>query len=405
MARGGLSAYRRGDVRLYGTANLRGLVSARRRSSFPTLDPSTLTPLAPPPWATEAEAMALPPFGRGVALLANGLAGTQWHARRWDPDTGIWQRLETQPNVLTDPVPWSTVWHYKWSVAEDLILYGNHFARYLLDDARTNRPGLLAPLPADQLWLLIDPASGSWSYALNGDPIPAADVLHVSAGNRSGEVLGRGVLAQYAETLGGFVAAERHAGAYFYGGALPPAVLQAPHVVTQDQAETLKARWREMTSTREPVVLPSGYVLTPIVTNAESAQLTQSRNWNANLVAMMLGVPGWKLGLQGPSMTYQNVETADIDFVRDDLDRYASPLAHAFTKWLMPTGTEVAWDWAGRMRNDQRGLADVLTAYVGAGIFTQDEARAALNRPPLAVTTDPGTTPEGVPELTPLEAT
>jgi HK97 family phage portal protein len=201
------------------------------------------------------------------------------------------------------------------------------------------------------------------------------------------------------------VAAEKYSGDYFAGGTLPPAVLQSPTVLTQDQATDLKTKWREMTSTREPVVLPQGYVLTPIVSNAEQAQLVQSRQWDATLVAMILGIPPWKLGLAGPSMTYSNIETADIDFVRDSVDRYARPLAAAFTKWLMPRGTSVVFDYAQRMRADQSTTQQVLSGYTGAGILQIDEARAAIGRPPMATTQEVGTTPEDVPELTPTEVT
>ena len=259
------------------------------------------------------------------------------------------------------------------------------------------------PVPADQVWIMQDPFSYAWTWVIGGTEVGPDELLHVPYGNRSGELLGRGKLAQYASWLGGAVAAEDHAGAYFAGGALPPAVLQSPSVVTQEQATELKSKWREMTTTREPVVLPQGYVLTPVVSNAESPQLVESRQWNAATVAMLLGIPGWKLGLAGPSMTYQNVETADIDFVRDCVDRYARPLAEAFTKWLMPRGIRVAFDYAGRMRADQSTTSTVLSTYVGSGILSSDEARAAIGRPPAEQTTDTGSTPEGVPELTPQE--
>ena len=98
----------------------------------------------------------------------------------------------------------------------------------------------------------------------------------------------------------------------------------------------------------------------PLVSNAEQNQLVQSRQWNAEAVAMMLGIPAYKLGLPGTTMTYQNVETADIDFIRDSVSRYADPLAAAFTKWLVPRGTLVRFDWAGRMRADQTTTATVL---------------------------------------------
>jgi HK97 family phage portal protein len=378
----------------------------RRTTLAPASDWSILTggtyPDAPLP-ATEQTAMGLPPFGRGVALLSTAIAGTSWYARRWDPELGVSVRLADQPSVLTDPDPTSDPWQYRWSVAEDLILYGNHFALFGDLDYRTLRPGWLVPIPADDVWLIIDPETGAYTFTVGGDMLTPDQLLHVSAGNRSGEVLGRGVLRQYGEWLGGAVAAELHAGSYFAGGALPPAVLQSPTVLTQTQAEDLKGKWREMTSTREPVVLPNGYVLTPIASNAESAQLVQSRTWNAQAVAMMLGIPSYKLGLAGASMTYQNIESADIEYVRDSVDRYAGPIIAAFSKWLMPRGTDVVWDYAGRMRADATTTASVLASLLGSGVIVVDEARAMVNRPPLEASTEAGQTPANVPELTPAE--
>ena len=137
--------------------------------------------------------------------------------------------------------------------------------------------------------------------------------------------------------------------------------------MTQEQAAELKTKWRDMQSTREPVVLPSGYVLTPIVSNATDAQLVESRTWNATEVAMLLGIPSYKLGLPGATMTYQNIESADIEFVRDSVDRYAGPLSAAFSMWMMPAGTTVQWDYAHRMRADQKATADVINSYDRVG--------------------------------------
>lgn len=352
--------------------------------------------------ATEREAMGLPPFGRGCALLANAVAGTDWQAVRWDAAAGVSTPRPDQPAVLSAPDPNTTAWHYRWAATMDLILFGNHFGLAGPTDPTTRRPKWVWPVHADRVGLLVDPENGVYTWVIDGqeylpyapDPgDPATDpgvlpdytgqVFHVSAGNRSGEVLGLGVLGQYAEWLGGVVAAESHAGAYFAGGALPPAILQSPTVLTQPQADDLKAKWRQMVTTREPVVFPQGYVLTPIVSDADKAQMVESRQWNAAAVAMILGIPSYKLGLAGPSMTYQNIESADIEFVRDSVDRYAQPLSRTFSDYLMPRGTSVAWQYAGRMRADQKTTADVLTTYTGAGIFTVDEARAAIGRPPL----------------------
>lgn len=389
--------------------------------------------------ATEREAMGLPPFGRGVALLANAVAGTDWQAVRLDPETGVSVPWVPQPAVLTNPVPsirWTdteadgrrvekvlpglTVWHYRWALVSDLVLYGNTFGLCGPTDHATRRPATIDPVHAERVALLQDPETGAAWWTVDGelrepyvpDPgDPAADpgvlpdyagqVFHISAGNRSGEILGLGILAQYADWLGGSVAAEVHAGSYFAGGALPPAVLQSPQALTQVQADDLKERWRSMVNTREPVVLPTGYVLTPIVSDALNAQLVESRQWNAAAVAMMLGIPSYKLGLSGPSMTYQNVESADIEFIRDSVARYASPIAQAFSDFLMPRGTTVSWQYAQRMRADQKTTAEVVNSYVASGVLTTDEARQMLGRQPLPDDPEPEPDPEPVPDPEP----
>lgn len=352
--------------------------------------------LEPPPTrpATEDEAMGLPPFGRAVALIANAVASTDWYAQRLDPQTGLKVRIPDQPSVLTDPYPLSTPWHYRWAVAEDAILYGNTFALPGDLDWRTGRPGWLVPIAADDVWILTDPARPGWyEWAIGGTTFGADELFHIPFGARSGEVLGRGALAQYGMWLGGAVAAEQYSRDQFAAGALPPAVLISNAVTTQAQADDLKAKWRQLTSSREPVILPGGTELKPVVGNAEQAQLVQARTWNAQMCADVVGVPGWKLGLPGPTMTYQNVETGDIDFVRDGVDRWARPISSAFTKWLMPAGTDVAWDYSSRMRSDTKTQSEVLSTLVTSKILTRDEARAALNRPPLPdeATDDPGT--------------
>jgi hypothetical protein len=57
------------------------------------------------------------------------------------------------------------------------------------------------------------------------------------------------------------------------------------------------------------------------------------------------------------------------------------------------------------MRSDIKTTSEVVTGLVTAGVLTVDEGRAMLGRPPMEDTTTEGSTPEGVPELTPQGAT
>ncbi|MBD3941957.1 phage portal protein [Microbacterium sp. NEAU-LLC] len=347
------------------------------------------------PVVTEQVAMGNPFFGRGVDLLCNAIAGTDWYARRFDPTLGIRAPLTDQPNIVADPSPLQTLWNYRFGAGEDLILYGNHFGLNGELDWRTGRPGWIVPLPADEVWIMTDPAQPGWyQWVIGGEAFDPDEIFHVSAGARSGEILGRGVLAQHADWLSGVEAAEKWSRDVFAAGALPPAVITVSNAANQAQLDLVKEKWRDIASTREPIILPSGTELKPVVGNAEQSQLVQARQWNAVAVANVVGVPVWKLGLEGPTMTYQNVETGDIDFVRDCVDRYGRPLTEAMSKWMLPAGTDVAWDYDSRMRADQKSVADVLVAYVGAGILTEDEARARIGRGPKEVaqpTTPPAT--------------
>lgn len=337
------------------------------------------------PIVTEQVAMGIPAFGRAVALLANAIAGTEWYARKLDKDLGIRVPLEDQPSIVTDPSPLQTIGGYRWAVAEDGILYGNHFALNGDIDWRTGRPGWLVPLPADQVWILTDPGNPGWyQWVIGGETFDLDEIFHISFGARSGEILGRGVLDQYSDWLSGVEAAEEYSRDIFAAGALPPAVITTNQGATQTQLDELKLKWKNIVAAREPVILPTGTVVTPVVGNSEQAQLVEARTWNAQQVANAVGVPGWKLGLDGPTMTYQNVETGDIDFVRDSVDRWGRPITETISKWLLPAGTELVWDYDSRMRADQKTTAEVLSAYVAAKILTVDEARAKLNRPPLA---------------------
>jgi HK97 family phage portal protein len=356
-----------------------------------------------PPTASPAEAEGIPAFGRGVDLLASSIANTDWHAARWEADAGVWQRLAEQPAVVDDPDPSADAWQFKYACAVDLIEYGNHLSLLGPLDWRTARASWLLPVPIDLASLVEDPARpGWWSWSVAGMMLVPDEVLHISAGNRSGQRLGRGALRQYSEALGGAVAAERYSSKWFAGGGLPPATIAYAVQPSPATLEEFKRKWRLLSATGEPIAVPPGVTVTPMAQEADKAQLVESRTWNSQLVSMMLGIPPHMLGLPGSYNTYQNVESADIAFVRDTVDRWAQPIAAAFGKQLLPAGNRLFFDWASRMRTDMKSQAEWATTMVGGPIMTVDEGRASVGMPPMAVAAQEGTTPEGVPELSPM---
>lgn len=364
----------------------------RQTSAFPTdrrswawlLDETAEAP-APLP-ATRDEALGLPAFGRGVELLSSAVAGVPLDDYSIDPTTGITRRVDEamQPSVLRDPDPTSTAWHWRYGCAKDLIEAGNHLSLLGDLDWRTNRAGWLIPLPIADVGLLTDPSRpGWWAWTVAGVVLDRSEVLHISAGNRSGEILGQGIIAQYAEQLGGQREAEQWAGRYVSGGGLPPAIIQAAGDPGQDKALDFKRRWRSMMDTGEAVMLPSSVTVTPLQSDAERQQLVQARTWNAQLAAMVLGIPATYLGLPGPTMTYTNVESVDVGFIRDAVTRWTDPMTATLSKEMLAAGHEVKPRWAARSRTDTATQADFVVALVQAGIWTVDEGRHAMGMPPM----------------------
>lgn len=357
-------------------------------------------------YASRDDALSLPAFGRGVELLSSAVAGVDLVAQRWDADAGIWSRLADQPNILTDPDPDATAWHWRYAATKDLIEAGNHVALLGEPDWATGRPGYVVPLPVADVGLITDPSfPGDWRYAVGGLMLDRSDVLHVSAGNRSFEVLGQGIVAQYTQTLGQQLTAEEWSARYLAGGGLPPAVIQVGGSPTQAQAEDFKARWSALMLTGEPIIIPATATVTPLQSDAQSQQLVEARKWNAQLAAMILGIPSHMIGLEGPAMTYQNVETADIGWIKDSVSRWAAPIEARISKDLLPRGVRARFDWASRLRTDQKTQTEVVTSLTGSGVWSIDEGRQAIGYPPAVAAVESGSTPEGTPELGAKETT
>lgn len=356
------------------------------------------------PVVTELTAMGLPPFGRGVELISSTVAGVDLVGYRYDKTDQIDVRLDPQPELLRDPDLISTPWNWKYAIVNDLILYGNHFA-FLGEFNAEGWPRSLYPIPVESIDYGIDrdptsPTYGRLFWRVDGEVYPFGSIFHISAGNRSGMILGRGIIQQYRDSLSGVLSTDAHSANYFRRGGLPSAVIRVDDPdLSPETAKGIKDAYETAMSgnRRRPLVIPKIYEFTPVVSDAEKQQLVEARTWDAQLVAMILGIPAHYLNLPGTSMTYQNIEQADIGFVRDTVDRWAKPIEASVTKWLLPYGQTSRFDWSGRMRTDSKTRAEVLDLEIDAGITTVDEGRRMLHKRPLTEAEKPQTPPALVP--------
>lgn len=283
------------------------------------------------------------------------------------------------PPVLRNPSPGpNRVFHdFICEYARELTLNGNYVA-VLGDPSWNGWPDVLYPIP-----------HGAWSldhggmYIIGGERYPSREIFHVRVRCGVAHTIGMGLMQTHHRLLASAIAAESFAATYFTGGAVPPAVLTHPNSeLTQDQAMDLKAKLTAATRTRSTVVMPAGSTITPLNSDAEKAQLGETRKWGAQQLAIALGCPPALLGLEGSSMTYRNIGEVFQQFVTTTLMSYLVPLEQQITSQLLPRGTTARFSPNAVLRPDLAARVELAVKGLVGGVYTPDEARSLLELPP-----------------------
>lgn len=294
------------------------------------------------------------------------------------------EQVPTTPQVLRNPAPGpNRVFHdFVCEYARDMALHGNYMA-VLGDPAWDGWPNVMYPVPFGQ-WSMTDDGY----YRIGADLYRPQDVFHVRRGCRTGEHMGRGLLETHRRLVAGCVAAEDWAAQYFTGGAVPPVAVHAPDL-TLEQALALKAQFDLAARSRKAVVSQTATTITPLNSDAEKAQLGESRKWGAQQMAIALGIPGAMLGLDSPSLTYRNITDVFQQFISLTVMSYLTPLEMQLTMQCLPRTLMAKFDPSALLRPDLAARVELAAKGIAAGIYTPAEARALVDLPP-----DPAGAPE-----------
>lgn len=325
------------------------------------------------PWVTEEQVLGLPVVGGFLSITTSLLLQMPLHGYRGASP------LPTDPPILQNPTPGPqrTFSDFIEEYLRDMFLFGNYVA-VLGPKNAAGWPDLFVPVPPGQWEILVD--GDRYRYLVNGTSYEPDQVFHVSMNSLNGELVGRGVLNLYPGLVASNVAAERWAAAYFEGGAVPPGAVKHPNPeLTQAQADNLKAKMRAVAMAREWAVLPGGTELEVLSSDAEKAQLNETRKLNAQQLAMAIGIPGALLGLDSPSLTYRNITDLYQQFINTTLMGYLVPLEQQMSLQCLPRGTQARFFLGAVLRPDLPQRVDLAVKSLQAGLFTVQEARAFFN--------------------------
>ena len=190
---------------------------------------------------------------------------------------------------------------------------------------------------------------------------------------------------------------------WFGNGAIPSGIVKASGPVNEANSKVVKSRFTEAASGREVVVLGDGLDYQPITVPPEESQFLATMKATAGQVAAIYGVPPEMIGGEtGASMTYQNVEQQQINFVTHSLRPYLLKLESALTT-LLPRPQYLKYSVDALVRADMAARYAAHHLALTDGWKSKDEVRALEDLPPLPDRQGAGYAPLPGPGKTPTE--
>lgn len=205
--------------------------------------------------------------------------------------------------------------------------------------------------------------------------------------------------------IGTDIAISRFLSAWYGDGGTPGSVLETDQQLTVEQAQVLRDTWVDTHyKRRRPAVLTGGLKWKAITASAADMDTMLHREQIVREVARFYRVPLHLInGTGGDSQTYQNVESAGIQFVRHTLLPWMRRLEDAFSD-LLPPNQRVRFDADEFMRADLSTRVRASQIQIASGTLTPNEARHIEGREPYAggdefVLNLPGAPMAGTPDL------
>jgi len=184
-------------------------------------------------------------------------------------------------------------------------------------------------------------------------------------------------------TIGTDIAINRFLSAWYGDGGTPGSVLETDQQLTTEQAQVLRDTWIDTHyKRRRPAVLTGGLKWKAITASAADMDTMAHREQIVREIARFYRIPLHMMnGTGGDSQTYQNVESAGIQFVRHTLLPWMRRLEDALSD-MLPPNQIVRFNADEFMRADLSTRVRAAQVQIAAGMLTPNEARHIEGREP-----------------------
>ena len=246
----------------------------------------------------------------------------------------------------------------------------------------------LQPLDPTRVTVRRNAATRGREFVVDGKTVlPGDQVLYISEMRKPGSVQGTSRIEEVKNTLGLAKALDEFASRYFSNGANAGGIIEFPGNLTQEQAkdvvEAFEAGHKGLRKSHKPGVLSGGAKFQKIGSDAEQAQMLQSRQFAVEEIARVFRCPPSMIGLNTPgAMSYASVEHNAIQFVRYSLTPLIVAIEEAHNR-LLPGDAFLRVNMDGLLRGDSATQAQVFSTALQAGYMSVNDVRGIMDMRPV----------------------
>ena len=324
----------------------------------------------------EVTAMASSAVLASVTLIADSIASMPLELV--EDSNGRIQKLST-PSVFVKPNAHQTMYQFIHQACAMIALHGVDFIYAPIGS--NGLPVEMRNLPPKSVSLTID--NDEMIYTYNKTRMTKEYIRQVSWLDLPDRLRPISPLEAQRNTIGMSIAMDRFLAQFYGEGATPSSVLETDQAMSKDAAEVLRDTWEDAHyKRRRPAVLTNGLKWKPVTTSAADMQMLEHREAIVRDIARTYRVPLHLInGTGGDSQTYQNIESAGINFVRFTLLPYMRRLEDALSE-MLPINQRVRFNADEFQRADLSTRVRAQQSMIMSGTLTPNEARAMENREP-----------------------
>lgn len=356
----------------------------------PTIDPTGIT--ARPAFASDAgevvdqnSAFTSTAILSAVTLLADSIALMPLDLYR---ERGSRLEVLPKPLVLRQPNAEQSMFEFVHQFIATLAIHGTCFV-YCPRDNNGNLVELRNIHP-DRVTIKLDmdynsPTYGERTYVVTGSKeiLTSENLKQVDWLRFPNQLRGISPLDSLRQTIGTSIAIDRFLAQFYGDGATPSSVLETDNNLSPEAAEILRNTWFDTHyKNRKPAVLVGGLKWRSVTVSASDMDTINHREAIVRDIARAYRIPLHMInGTGGDSQTYQNVESAGINFLRHTLLPWCRRLEDMISE-LLPRPQLVKFDTDEFARADQLTRVRAQQLMIMSGTLTPNEARQIEGREP-----------------------